>query len=99
MTAIIMSFRQRAPGSANESVTSRNRSIPHHAGHNIALSPLSVAMPAICRLARAIRRWQRERRLAATYRRLDDRTLSDIGINRGEISFAVRSHFASLWEA
>lgn len=43
-------------------------------------------------ILRAVQRWQRNRAMA-TLERLDDRTLSDIGISRNEIPRAVEGLF------
>jgi len=39
----------------------------------------------------ALRRWWRERRMAGELHALDDATLKDIGIHRGDIPFIVRA--------
>jgi uncharacterized protein YjiS (DUF1127 family) len=45
----------------------------------------------IMRLARRLAAVGRRRTAILTLQRLDDRTLADIGVSRGEIEFAVRS--------
>ncbi len=42
----------------------------------------------------AMRRWCRERRMVAALSALDDATLKDIGIYRGEIPSIARAHRA-----
>lgn len=45
----------------------------------------------------ALRRWWRERRMAAALHELDDAKLKDIGLYRGEIPSVVRAHCAQPW--
>jgi uncharacterized protein YjiS (DUF1127 family) len=47
------------------------------------------------RLARRLAAVARRRTAILTLQRLDDRTLADIGVSRGEIEFAVRSGAAA----
>ena len=59
---------------------------PAH-GNGLFASSLS----AITSVARAIVRWQRQRRDIMELQRMDDRLLADIGITRGEAEYMVRN--------
>ena len=44
-------------------------------------------------MLRAARRWMQQRRMTIALQELDDATLKDIGVHRGEIAWIARQHY------
>lgn len=61
--------------------------IPSGSAHGNGL--LASSLNAVVSVARAIVRWQRQRRDILELERMDDRLLADIGITRGEAEHMV----------